>query len=111
MDHLMLMLYSIERTCVNSNLPPPLRPIHPDDDDDPWQHRGSLSDFSDYESSDEEAHNQRLARSEDRGLVNVSDDEDEGGRLAGRGKGALVNVRHEEEDPFADPFADDRAVG
>jgi LAS seventeen-binding protein 5 len=92
------------------DLPPPLRPTSSsanpdaDEDSDPWQRRGSLSDFSDYESSDEETHMQRVAAGQRRDRVSVSDDEDEG-----KGKGRLVNVV-QDEDPFADPFADEVAV-
>lgn len=80
---------------------------------DPYKERGSLSDFSDYESSDEEVHN-RAATSASKGrraYVNVSDDPDtddagpvargKGGASGGVRRGALVDV----EDPFADPFA------
>jgi len=96
------------------NLPPPLRPTSsadpdPGEDSDPWQHRGSLSDFSDYESSDEETHMQRLAAGQRvrRDRVSVSDDESE---VGGKGKERLL-ITEPEDDPFADPFADDVAVG
>ena len=48
---------------VSSNLQPPIRPARRDydEDDDPVYHRGSLSDFSDYESSDEGTHNRASA--------------------------------------------------
>ncbi|KAI0361468.1 seryl-tRNA synthetase [Trametes cingulata] len=84
-------------------LPPPIRPTaarSSDDDDDAWR-RGSLSDFSDYQSSDEEAHNRATASSSSqprrRGYVDVSDNE---APHAGR---TPKQAPLEEEDPFADP--------
>ncbi|OBZ68405.1 Protein lsb5 [Grifola frondosa] len=89
------------------NLPPPLRPSAPgSSSDDNWR-RGSLSDFSDYQSSDEETHARKASTStasnvhpHERGFVDDSDEEE-------------VDVRKdlkqgllEEEDPFADPFVD-----
>ncbi|KAH9944270.1 uncharacterized protein BXZ73DRAFT_87198 [Epithele typhae] len=74
------------------NLPPPIRPTtaRSSDEDDEYR-RGSLSDYSDYESSDEATHNRAGPSSGTRrGYVDVSDDE----------------PRTEVEDPFADPFAD-----
>ncbi|KAI0778319.1 hypothetical protein BD413DRAFT_704774 [Trametes elegans] len=84
-----------------NNLPPPIRPTVPraSDDDDAWR-RGSLSDFSDYQSSDEETHNRAAASSSQprrRGYVDVSDGESPDVRQAPK-QGLLV-----EEDPFADP--------
>jgi LAS seventeen-binding protein 5 len=86
----------------SNNLAPPLRPSAlSDDGNGPDEHttydaRGSLSDFSDYESSDEEAHNAALASPKrgkvGRDYVNVSDDPDD-------------------DDPFADPFTDEVAIG
>jgi hypothetical protein len=87
----------------SNNLPAPLRPSAlSDDGNGPDEHttydaRGSLSDFSDYESSDEEMHNATAASSKTRKVgrdyVNVSDGPDD------------------EDDPFADPFADEVAIG
>jgi hypothetical protein len=86
----------------SNNLPAPLQPsAFSDDGNGPDEHtiydgRGSLSDFSDYESSDEETHNAAVAspkrRKVGRDYVNVSDDPDD-------------------DDPFADPFADEVAIG
>jgi hypothetical protein len=84
------------------NLPPPIRPNTRSTYEDREISHGSLSDFSDYESSDEEAHLDAGVSSGSRArktyIINVSDndDEDEDAR------------RHitEVEDPFADPFAD-----
>ncbi|EIW64195.1 uncharacterized protein TRAVEDRAFT_55185 [Trametes versicolor FP-101664 SS1] len=85
-----------------SGLPPPIRPSVPrssSEDDDAWR-RGSLSDFSDYHSSDEETHNRAVASSSGqprrRGYVDVSDDESADVRRNPK-QGLL-------EDPFADPL-------
>ncbi|ETW87068.1 hypothetical protein HETIRDRAFT_238204, partial [Heterobasidion irregulare TC 32-1] len=56
------------------NLPPPIRPNGPYSSDDD-RRGGSLSDFSDYQSSDEDAHHQRAGPSSRRTYVTVSDDE------------------------------------
>ncbi|KAH9858061.1 hypothetical protein C2E23DRAFT_802525 [Lenzites betulinus] len=85
-------------------LPPPMRPSVPrsssEDDAAAWR-RGSLSDFSDYQSSDEDAHNRAAASSaaqpRRRGYVDVSDDESPDVRRNPK-QGLL------EEDPFADPL-------
>ena len=63
---------------------------------------GSLSDFSDYESSDEEAHNRASSsRHQSRKrYVTVSDDEEIDAQKDPK-RGLL-----QEEDPFADPFGD-----
>jgi len=85
----------------STNLPPPIRPSNYSDEEDSYNRRGSLSDFSDYESSDEDTHNTRPDGGR-KSYVTVSDDEDED---AARG------LRKGEADPFADPFADEVAVG
>ncbi|KAF7347644.1 VHS domain protein [Mycena venus] len=90
----------------SQHLPEPLRPSTlSDDEDTPEAYtRGSLSDFSDYDSSDEGTHN-AAGSSKTRDYVTVSDDEAGGYRGTKVGspvsKGALVDV----DDPFADPFA------
>lgn len=76
------------------NLPPPMRPSAPVVRGDSWR-RGSLSDFSDYESSDEETHAHVPASApasmstypRNRAYGHASSDDDAA-------------------DPFADPFAD-----
>ncbi|KAF6766616.1 hypothetical protein DFP72DRAFT_26129 [Ephemerocybe angulata] len=87
----------------SQRLPPPMRPKRvsdDDDDEDEEERRGSLSDFSDYESSDEETHKARAAGpSKRRDYVTVS---------ANDSLVAFANPG--EEDPFADPFADSAAV-
>ncbi|KAK7064037.1 VHS domain protein [Favolaschia claudopus] len=92
----------------SNNLPEPLRPSALSDDGEDFNEayaaRGSLSDFSDYDSSDEDTHN-GAGPSKTRDYVTVSDDEGLGHRGTKVGspvsKGALVDV----DDPFADPFA------
>jgi hypothetical protein len=73
-----------------ASLPPPIQPSPPRDASSAvvWdEHRGSLSDFSDYESEDE----RQPART----------------HLAGPSSGGQSGVRAVDvEDPFADPFAD-----
>ncbi|PBL00503.1 hypothetical protein ARMGADRAFT_1006695 [Armillaria gallica] len=99
----------------STNLQPPLRPstLTPYSGESN-EARGSLSDFSDYESSDEETHNTSTAawrRAQKHGVDDDTDSERLGIRTANREVGgsnvALVDV----EDPFADPFADEVAVG
>lgn len=83
----------------SSKLPAPMRPSVLSDEEESFpEQRASLSDFSDYESSDEETHNARGGPSR-RNYVTVSDDE--GGTTVTPG-----GKRVEEDDPFADPFAD-----
>jgi hypothetical protein len=92
------------------SLPPPLRPsipgLEPQDET-----RGSLSDFSDYDSSDEESHQHAASSSSNpnrnsygngnRAYANViphgqEDEED----IGTDGKHALLDP---DDDPFADP--------
>ena len=103
----------MELKLSSSNLLPPIIPTAKgsDDEDDTYA-RGSLSDYSDYESSDEERHNRRIQaqhsepstsyghQSARRNYVSVSQDSLDESRDPRRG--LLVDV----EDPFADPFAD-----
>ncbi|KAF8167688.1 hypothetical protein B0H34DRAFT_682695 [Crassisporium funariophilum] len=93
----------------STNLPPPLRPSTlSDDEQDNHEHRASLSDFSDYESSDEETHRATAGSSSKRNYVTVSDSDDEGGPAF-----VAVDVKtrsQPRDDPFADPFADDEEV-
>ena len=92
----------------SANLPAPMRPSALSDDgyeEKKPVERVSLSDFSDYESSDEETHKTNAASSSKRHYVTVSDNEEEptAPSASGSGKAKLVDV-----DPFADPFADYR---
>ena len=88
-----------------ANLPPPLRPSAMSDDEaEIPDHRGSLSDFSDYESSDEETHKGRIGSSSKKDYVTVSDNEYES--AAPLGAGPTQAKQTNEDDPFADPFAD-----
>jgi seryl-tRNA synthetase len=80
-------------------LPPPIRPNTRTSHEEREYSRGSLSDFSDYESSDEEMHQSAGQSSGSRARkpwVNVSDNEDE----------EDVRRHIDDEDPFADPFGD-----
>ncbi|KAH9982882.1 hypothetical protein BGW80DRAFT_1555903 [Lactifluus volemus] len=85
----------------HQNLPPPIRPTTHSPDENQVFRRGSLSDFSDYESSDEGAH-RRVGQSSAvyarKAYINVSDDDRDA-------KEARQHIT-ENEDPFADPFAD-----
>ena len=85
-----------------SGLPSPLRPTSPDSPlDDRGPGRGSLSDFSDYDSSDEEKHNRNVHSS------------DSGSSRKGKASGAYQTFSDEgltsrqplfdDSDPFADP--------
>ncbi|KAF5388507.1 hypothetical protein D9757_004606 [Collybiopsis confluens] len=86
----------------SSNLPPPLRPTSMSGESAGADARGSLSDFSDYESSDEETHNARAALSSKYVAKDYysSDDEVAGSKVAKTTKTSVS------DDPFADPFAD-----
>ncbi|KZV74864.1 hypothetical protein PENSPDRAFT_647638 [Peniophora sp. CONT] len=70
-----------------SRLPPPLRPQSGDYTSDENRH-GSLSDYSDYQSSDEDTHNARASTS-NRAYESYA-----------------PRKQAVSEDPFADPFAD-----
>jgi len=109
------------------NLPPPIRPTAHIRDEDQVFRRGSLSDFSNYESSDDETHG-RAGQSSGvharKVYINVSRDDDEedakhhipeethvhAGQSSGvHARKAYIDVSRddeEDEDPFADPFAD-----
>lgn len=94
-----------------TNLPAPIKPsfhVLSDDDDneDRLEQRGTLSDFSDYETSDEETHNAnngnaRAGPSARRNYITVSGDEEEFTRVP------LTKNNDTGDDPFADPFADE----
>jgi len=92
-----------------SKLPQPMKPsfqaLSDDDDRDEDQHerRASLSDFSDYHSADDEIHEQHAGPSR-RNYVTVSDDDGEQGVS---GASSLGKNKDVEDDPFADPFADE----
>ncbi|KAI0347677.1 hypothetical protein BDW22DRAFT_1364863 [Trametopsis cervina] len=88
------------------NLPPPIRPTSArtsSSDEDRTYRRGSLSDYSDYESSDEEAHNRASGSGSARakGYQQTSDDE-----LDARRDPKQSLLDDAEGDPFADPFLD-----
>ncbi|KAH9486543.1 Protein lsb5 [Psilocybe cubensis] len=82
---------------ASSKLPAPMRPSTlSDDEQEIPDHRGSLSEYSDYESSDEETHKRNPGPSTRRAYVTVSDNEDT----------PPTKGQARELDPFADPFAD-----
>ncbi|KAJ3910077.1 hypothetical protein F5879DRAFT_984130 [Lentinula edodes] len=88
----------------SSNLPPPLRPTSMSGESTGVgaDTRGSLSDFSDYESSDEETHNARVSSKYATDDYYTSDDD---GANGSRGM-KTVKTKASIDDPFADPFAD-----
>ncbi|KZT41426.1 hypothetical protein SISSUDRAFT_1043021 [Sistotremastrum suecicum HHB10207 ss-3] len=105
----------------SSALPAPLRPTGPESPQASF--RGSLSDFSDYNSSDEETHDRRSESPYASGHYSGH----QGGGGGGGGGGGRPYGRYEEstsevdvrgnarqglldEDPFADPFADQQEV-
>ena len=90
-----------------TNLPPPIRPSTISDegafDQEGEDRRASLSDFSDYESSDENTHQKANAGSSSkRNYVTVSDNEEEDS-VTFRNTRVPTQIH---DDPFADPFAD-----
>lgn len=107
------------------SLQAPIRPSRADDssgDERPVDRRGSLSDFSDHASSDEEAHTHWASRDAGAGSRTPyrSTGWDTGSRSASKAR-AYAGLPEEsednlprsagkkkavEEDPFADPFAD-----
>ena len=92
----------------STKLPPPIQPSTLSDDgfdQDNQDHRGSLSDFSDYESSDEETHSTNAGPSSKRNYVTVSDNDGEDS-IPFRNSRVQTQAH---DDPFADPFADDAA--
>jgi hypothetical protein len=109
-------LADLDFNAPSHNLPPPIRPTSAPGsrgkergvDED---RRGSLSDYSDYESSDGETY---IAAPKKRTYVTISDNSgDEGLAAAGpatqpkSGPAAQHNTTHAKVDnnPFADPFA------
>ncbi|ESK98076.1 vhs domain protein [Moniliophthora roreri MCA 2997] len=88
----------------SSNLAPPIRPTTMSDDGKDDVRGGSLSDFSDYESSDEETHKSSQSRKKE--YITVSDDSDDATTGIRR-----ITTHDKEEDPFADPFVDEAAIG
>lgn len=86
-----------------NNLPPPMRPSALSDDgyeEENADHRVTLSDYSDYDSSSEETNKNKAGSPSKRNYVTVSDDEDDASGLTSSTK------KQGQDDPFADPFAD-----
>jgi hypothetical protein len=97
----------------SNNLPAPLRPLTgPYHDSDrnvrPYDARGSLSDFSDYDSSEDRDPREGFSsQTKDRkDYLEVSDGSDEDTLGSGTNKPDAGDA-----DPFADPFADEVATG
>jgi len=88
---------------IHSALPPPIQPRSAEDT---YRH-GSLSDYSDYDSSDAEddTHYSRQPTSTNSDARNYAAYVQDDDRVGGKGKGLLA--QEEEDDPFADPFADE----
>ena len=95
---------------TTTNLPPPIRPSTLSDDgvfdQDRQNRRGSLSDFSDYESSDENTHKAKAGPSSKRNYVTVSDNDEEDSVIFKNNTKVRTQTH---DDPFADPFADNVA--
>lgn len=96
----------------SNDLPPPLRPstrpYHDSDDALTYDGRGSLADFSDYDSSEEEEDPSGpfSSKTKDRwNHLEVSDGSDDYTTSSRTTKHQAV------DDPFADPFADEVATG
>lgn len=108
----------------NAGLQEPMKPRHVSDIDSTDLEDG-LSDFSDYDSSDEETHRRNATSSSSSAMPSVSGSKQQDTDrayaqflLPGEEQDALDNKRgsshllrndktaNEEEDPFADPFAD-----
>jgi LAS seventeen-binding protein 5 len=92
----------------SNNLPPPIRPStsrYNDSDRNlrTYDARGSLSDFSDYNSSEEEEDPLRRFSSQTRNRKVYSDGSDDDT------VGSRTTKFRTEDDPFADPFADEAA--
>ncbi|KAH9835907.1 uncharacterized protein C8Q71DRAFT_858740 [Rhodofomes roseus] len=87
---------------AEQGLPPPIRPSAArrtsSDESDNYGHRGSLSDYSDYVPSDEETPNRASTSSRARGYAAASTNAE--------GYHKKPVAAQEQEDPFADPFAD-----
>ena len=87
----------------NRNLPPPIRPNTRSSREANEYSLASLSDFSDYESSDEgtyEGAGQSSSSKARKPYVNFSDDGSD------EVEGDVRRHISENEDPFADPFGD-----
>ncbi|KDN43443.1 hypothetical protein RSAG8_06032, partial [Rhizoctonia solani AG-8 WAC10335] len=78
----------------SSNLQAPMQPGGQESATDAYTNRGSLSDFSDYDSSDEDAHQNSQAGASS--AYNYREG----------GSAPLSAQQDDDDDPFADPFAD-----
>lgn len=87
----------------NPDLPPPLSPTRAGADNSARFDKGSLSDFSDYDSSADEAPRASTSSARPSTDYRKHDDED-------YGQWDTKKNLLDDEDPFADPFADDGDV-
>ena len=94
----------------SSKLPAPIKPSQPSQLSGDYRlpRRGSLSDFSDYISSDEETRDAR-ADSSRRNYIDVSENSEDDTRYVRKELRAPL-ASASDGDPFADPFADETAV-
>ncbi|CAE6344018.1 unnamed protein product [Rhizoctonia solani] len=83
----------------SSNLQAPMQTAGQASATDAYTNRGSLSDFSDYDTSDEETHRNAQAGSSS------------GYNYRQETSAPLSAQQDDDEDPFADPFADGNGVG
>lgn len=88
-------------------LPAPLSPIKAGADTSTGQDKGSLSDFSDYDSSGDEAPRASTSSARPSGDYSYRRHEEEEDYGRWDAKKNLLD----DEDPFADPFADQSDVG
>ncbi|KAH7320349.1 hypothetical protein B0J17DRAFT_685789 [Rhizoctonia solani] len=82
----------------SSNLQAPMQTAGEASATDAYTNRGSLSDFSDYDSSDEETHRNPQAGSSTHNYREGT-------------SAPLSSQQDDDDDPFADPFADGNDVG
>ncbi|CAE6466174.1 unnamed protein product [Rhizoctonia solani] len=82
----------------SSNLQAPMQTAGEASATDAYTNRGSLSDFSDYDSSDEETHRNAQAGSSTHNYREGA-------------SAPLSSQQDDDDDPFADPFADGNDVG
>ncbi|EJD03661.1 uncharacterized protein FOMMEDRAFT_82732 [Fomitiporia mediterranea MF3/22] len=100
---------------THADLPPPIRPDAHGSDDEDFDARGSLSDFSDYDSSNEETH-RRAATAPSSKQITGTSYRASSSRHYPTGSDVETDVREDprqgltQEDPFADPFGDQQEV-
>ncbi|KAG8826910.1 putative actin patch assembly and actin polymerization protein [Serendipita sp. 401] len=103
---------SFDDSSRGAGLPPPIKPTTPGADDAKGFDRGSLSDFSDYDSSSDEA--PRTSMSSGRPSTSTHRQYEYRNQQAEDDEYGAEDTRKnllDDEDPFADPFADQSDVG